>query len=66
MADGYNNTIRKVVIATGVATTVSGTAVKIGTTDGAAALSNQPRGITTDGKKLYVADKSNNTIRVIK
>jgi hypothetical protein len=62
-----NNTIRKVVIATGVVTTLAGTAGSAGFTDntGAAARFNSPRGITTDGTSLFVADSNNNTIRKV-
>lgn len=61
------NTIRKIVIATGVVTTLAGTAGQTGTTDaiGAAARFNNPQGITTDGTNLYVADTGNNLIRKV-
>ena len=64
VTDTRNNTIRKVVIATGEVTTLAGIAGTNGSTDGAgaAALFSGPRGITTDGTNLYVTD-SNNTIR---
>lgn len=67
VADTYNHTIRKVVIATGVVTTLAGSAAEWGTTDGVgtAARFTQPRGITTDGNSIYVADTTNNTIRKI-
>ena len=67
VADTGNNTIRKVVIATGVVTTLAGTAGVPGSTDGtgAAALFNLPIGITTDGTNLYVTDTGNNTIRQV-
>jgi hypothetical protein len=68
LADYTNNTIRKIVIATGVVTTIAGNAaVPAGSADGtgAAALFNVPAGITTDGTNLYVADTSNHTIRKI-
>lgn len=67
VADSFNNTIRKIVIATGAVTTVAGTPGVVGTTDGtgAAALFNSPQGITTDGTNLYVADTGNNTIRKV-
>jgi hypothetical protein len=60
-------TIRKVVIATGVVTTVGGTAGSDGSTDGtgAAARFFLPSGITTDGIDLFVADTFNHTIRAI-
>ena len=67
MADHFNHTIRKVVISSGVVTTLAGTAGTSGTTDatGTSAKFNQPYGITTDGTYLYVADTSNNMIRRI-
>ena len=67
VADSYNSNIRKIVIATGVVTTLAGTAGSNGSTDGtgAAALFNYPQGITTDGTNLYVADTDNCTIRKI-
>ena len=66
VADTSNNTIRKIVIATGVVTTLAGS-VSFGSDDGAglAARFYYPKGITTDGTNLYVADTSNNTIRKI-
>ncbi len=67
VADTGNNTVRKLVIATGVVTTLAGTAGTSGHADGtgAAASFNGPMGITTDGASLYVADANNNTIRKI-
>jgi hypothetical protein len=67
VADYNNHTIRKVVIATGVVTTLAGTAGSPGATDGTglAAMFNNPAGITTDGTSLYVADYSNHTIRKV-
>ena len=67
VADSGNDTVRKIVIASGAVTTLAGTAGTTGSTDGtgAAALFNTPRGITTDGTSLYVADRSNDTVRKI-
>jgi hypothetical protein len=67
LSDYGNNTIRKIVIATGVVTTLAGSAGQAGFTDGtgAAARFNGPAGITTDGTYLYVADYNNHTIRRI-
>lgn len=70
VADSQNNTIRKIVISTGVVTTLAGDASDTwpyGSDDGmgTAALFYEPRGITTDGTNLYVADSMNNTIRRI-
>ncbi len=67
VADTYNSTIRKIVIATGVVTTIAGTANAKGNVDGigAAARFFFPKAITNDGTNLYVADSENNTIRKI-
>ncbi len=67
VADSGNNTIRKIVIATGVVTTLAGTPGVVGSTDatGSTASFNFPQGITTDGKSLYLCDTNNNTIRKI-
>jgi sugar lactone lactonase YvrE len=67
VADTVNDTIRQIVIATGVVTTLAGQAGVQGSADGtgAAATFNSPYGITTDGTNLYVADSGNNTIRQI-
>jgi sugar lactone lactonase YvrE len=67
VADSGNNTIRKIVIATGAVTTVAGTAGITGHADGtgAAASFYYPWGIVTDGTKLYVTDNGNSTIRKI-
>jgi len=61
VTDIGGNTIRKVVIASGEATTIAGSIGVRGSTDGigSAALFSSPKGITTDGKYLYVADNSN-------
>ena len=47
--------------------TIAGTALTSGASNGAgtSALFNSPQGITTDGTNLYVADTSNDTIRMI-
>ena len=67
VADYGNHTIRKIVIATGVVTTLAGAALSSGSTDatGAAARFYYPYGITTDGTNLYVADQYNHTIRKV-
>jgi DNA-binding beta-propeller fold protein YncE len=59
VADTDNNSIRRVVIATGEVSTV------VGSGAGATALYN-PTGITTDGTALYVADTDNNVIRLVR
>jgi len=67
VADSTNHTIRKIVIATGAVTTLAGTAGASGSTDGIGTMAKFyfPKGITTDGTNLYVADAGNNTIRKI-
>ena len=66
-ADTGNHTIRKIVIQTGEVTTIAGAAGAFGSIDGAGANSRfyNPRGITTDGTSLYIADTDNCTIRKI-
>ena len=69
-SDGTNlyvvdgNRIRKVVVATGVVTTLAGVTTS-GSTDatGTGASFNSPFGLTTDGTYLYVADAFNHKIR---
>lgn len=68
VADSANRKIRRVHIATGQVTTLSGPAA--GTTTagdvqgaGNAARFNNPRGVTSDGRYLYVGDMSNNKLR---
>lgn len=69
VADSYNSTIRKIVISTGVVTTLAGKATTQGSIDGvgAAARFNIPEGITTDGVDLYVTDTASvgSTVRKI-
>ena len=67
VADSGNHTIRKVVIATGVVTTLAGTAGFSGSSDGTGTTArfNDPNGVTTDGTNLYVADSGNHTIRKV-
>jgi len=67
VSDGYNNEIRKIVISSGVVTTLAGT-VAGGHADGKGSMAsfNGPRGIAMDGNgSLYVADFDNNEIRKI-
>ena len=66
VADYYNHLIRKIVISTGVVTTVAGTGSS-GSANGTgtSASFNLPRGITTDGTNLYVAEYGNHLIRKI-
>ena len=68
VADGGNQVIRKVVISTGVVTTLAGTAGMAGSTDGtgAAARFTSPRGISLDGVgNLYVVDAGTHIIRKV-
>ncbi len=68
VTDSKNHTIRQVVISTQAAvTTLAGTEGSNGSRDGngTAARFKSPKGITTDGTNLYVADTSNHVIRQI-
>jgi len=62
------NTIRQIVVATNVVTTIAGSAGNTGFTDGtsSAARFSNPEGITTDGASLYITDRDNNSIRKIR
>jgi sugar lactone lactonase YvrE len=66
-ADIQNNTIRKIVVATGEVTTLAGIVGTWGSNDGIGtqARFDYPGGITTDGMSLYVSDTYNCTIRKI-
>jgi sugar lactone lactonase YvrE len=67
VADGYNNTIRRITPA-GVVSTVAGIPGATGSTDGAAAAAtfSYPLGVTQGpDDALYVADAYNNTVRKI-
>ena len=61
-----NHLIRKIVISTGVVTTLAGSGT-VGSTNvaGTAAKFNYPKSITSDGTTLYVADVLNHMIRQI-
>src|SRR5262249_51193372 len=66
IADVDNNTICKLVIATGEVTTVAGTAGQAGVADGigAAALFSKPKQMTFDGAgNVYVVDSLNLSVR---
>ncbi|MCB1192906.1 MAG: hypothetical protein KDK90_20850 [Leptospiraceae bacterium] len=66
VVDSYNNKIRKIVMLSGVVTTFAGSG-SIGSEDGTGtgASFSLPKGITTDGANLYVADAFSNKIRKI-
>ena len=66
VADWGNHRIRKIVISTGVVTTLAGTGSP-GSSNGTgtAASFYYPEGITTDGTNLYVGDTNNHLIRQI-
>jgi hypothetical protein len=68
VADSSNHTIRKIVISTGVVTTLVGTAGTSGSADGTgtAALFNTPIGLTIDNAgNLYVVDQTYTKIRKV-
>lgn len=67
VADTYNNAIRKISLATGMVSTFAGVPGKAGSYDskGSEATFFNPRGITNDGKNLYVTDSRNYLIRQI-
>jgi len=67
VADFSNHLIRKIVISTGVVTTVAGTGSSgsADNTTGTSASFDKPYGVTTDGTNLYVADRNNHLIRKI-
>jgi len=67
VADSNNGTIRKIVIATGAVSTIAGLAKTRGCFDGvgAGARFKSPTGITTDGKNLFVTDRSCYNVRKI-
>ncbi len=66
ISDFANNSIRSLDLATGTVATLAG-ATTAGSSDGigAAASFKGPRGITTDGANLYVADSGNHAVRKI-
>jgi hypothetical protein len=70
VVDTYNNKIRKIVLASGLVSSLTGTAnmtMTTGALDGAGteATFYYPTDLTTDGTNLYVVDQYNNTIRKI-
>jgi sugar lactone lactonase YvrE len=69
VTDYNNHTIRSVVISSGAVTTLAGTVSVSGAYadgSGTAALFKFPEGLTSDGARLYIADSSNNAIRIMK
>ncbi len=66
VSDFGNNMIRSINVATGTVTTLAGVSTAGSKDDiGTKASFSGPRGITTDGANLYVADSGNHTIRKI-
>ena len=67
VADRGNDVIRKIVISTGVMTTLAGQENSPGNTDGTGSIArfDRPEGITTDGTNLYITDMNNHSIRKI-
>ncbi len=67
IADRSNAAIRSLNLATLAVTTIAGLPGSIGTTDGAGtdARFNDPYSLWGDGQRLYIADLSNNRIRVM-
>ena len=68
LADTDNHTIRKIIVSTGVVTTLAGLAGNPGSADGtgSAARFNSPSGVAVDrAGTVYVADTKNNTLRMV-
>ena len=65
VSDTNNHKIRKIVISTGVVTTLAGGTRAFTDATGTSARFNFPQGITTDGTNLYVSDTYNHRIRKI-
>ncbi len=66
VADTSNNTIRRVVVATGAVTTLAGSAGQSGDADGigASARFAGPKGLAWDGAgSLFISDRGNQTLR---
>src|SRR5207248_2801338 len=64
--DTRNGTLRQIVVATGVVTTLAGGATGYLDGTGAGARFARPRGLVADGAgKLYVADTDNDRLRVV-
>jgi DNA-binding beta-propeller fold protein YncE len=68
IADTWNHRIRRVDSKTGVIQTVAGTGQSKWTGDGCPGVSaslNEPVALVLDGTRLYIADQSNNRIRIL-
>jgi hypothetical protein len=67
VVDTHNQTVRAIVIATGVVSTLAGKAGLTGSADGKGktAMFNYPNSITSDGTILYISDTNNYTIRTV-
>lgn len=67
VTDSGNDMIRRITIADMTVKTIGGQAQVAGKADGPAAKSefNQPRGVATDGKSVFVSDTGNDQIRKI-
>lgn len=68
VADTLNSTVRRMVLSTGVVTTIAGSASATGSADGVgtAARFKYPEGLSLDGQgSLYLADTLNATVRKI-
>jgi DNA-binding beta-propeller fold protein YncE len=68
IADTWNHRIRRVDSKTGVIQTVAGTGQSKWTGDGGPGVSaslNEPVALVLDGTRLYIADQSNNRIRIL-
>ncbi|MBS1254358.1 MAG: hypothetical protein MAG581_00148 [Deltaproteobacteria bacterium] len=66
ISDSGNHLMRKLVISTGVVTTIAGSGTAgFDNATGTSASFNGQRGITTDGIKLYIAGYVNHAIRMI-
>ena len=67
VSDSGNNTIRKIVITSGIVSTIAGSAGLYGSASGIGSVARfaSPYGITTDGKSLYLSDTDNYSVRAI-